>query len=130
MVKKNNALQPPAAQELHKPRAVRGFNSETRRKSKLDLPEKLAKWIDSKNMIPRWVNAKELIGNDGFHHNEWQAFKIEDRGLLDGITWETGTDTASYLRRGDLILTWRPKGLDEEYKKELKNVIFVIKIYL
>lgn len=87
--------------------------------SRLDVPEELQKELREQGLVWRWVNAPNLIRDQGFNKNHWKPYKIDyDKlGLSEFFRRSDG-----FLTRGDTILAVRPVGMNEAHKEQLAQM--------
>ena len=69
----------------------------------------------------RFISAKKLYENAGYHENGWTPYIVEKGsfGTLSGFKF--GNDPDGVLRRGDAILACRSVELSEKHRTHLKN---------
>lgn len=85
--------------------------------NKLTVPEDIKKDIEEKGQVFRWVDAKKMRENQGYHDKGWVAYKrpaTMSSGLL-------GNDPDGLVIRGSMMLAVRDKELNEQHQLYLKN---------
>jgi hypothetical protein len=84
------------------------------------IPEDVQADLDSQGLVGRWLNAKKLYDNQGYHKMGWVPYKR--KGPATGVSeFRTGSDPEGIVRRGDMILGVRTKAKNEEHKAYLKH---------
>ncbi len=87
--------------------------------NRLQIPVDVADEAAAKNLVLRWINAKEFRNNQGMHKSYWQIFKADClKSSKDSIY---GADPEGILRRGDLILGCRSRELHEAHQGALED---------
>lgn len=81
--------------------------------NRLTIPEDVMKDIESTGKVARWVDAKQLAADQGYHKNGWVPYKRSDK---IGTSVLFGNDPDGVVRRGSLILAVRGKDLDDAHK--------------
>jgi hypothetical protein len=73
----------------------------------LKLSRELRKELEDQGLVGRWLNAKKLQSESGFHQSGWKVYKRPEsvrnqpRGSLDYLE---GMDPEGYVRYRDLVL--------------------------
>lgn len=106
----------------------------------LALPPAIEKELESKGLVGRFVSAKLLHANQGYHPKGWKAYKLDKAATVEGVEFKFGSDPDGLVRRGDCILAvktveehakhkaWlqdkanRYKGYTKGKKKELQDL--------
>ena len=70
----------------------------------LALPEGLKKELAEQGLVGRWVNAKTLYANQGYHPKNWVPYKKKSSDTIDTKDFLQGNDPSGIVRRGDCIL--------------------------
>lgn len=70
----------------------------------LALPEGLKKELAEQGLVGRWVNAKTLYANQGYHPKNWVPYKKKSSDTIDTKDFLNGSDPSGIVRRGDCIL--------------------------
>ena len=70
----------------------------------LALPPELEKELKDKGLVARWVSAKLLHANQGYHPKQWKPYKREPGATMEGVEFKSGSDPDGLIRRGDCIL--------------------------
>jgi hypothetical protein len=84
----------------------------------LSLTEEIKNELTSKGYEWRFVNAKQMYANQGYHKNGWVVYK-RDKKSNDGILF--GNDPEGIIRRGDSILAVKPKQQAELHREFLSQ---------
>ena len=84
----------------------------------LKIPEDLQKELNDKNLTPKWVAAKVVYENGGYHPKGWVPYKRAT--TTQSMTeFGLGRDPEGVVRRGDLLLGVKPKAEAEKHKAYL-----------
>lgn len=86
----------------------------------LGIDPAVAKEIEAKGLVYRFISAPQLQKMGGYHPRGWKPYK-QDRGTMDVHSLQFGSDPDGFIRRGELILAVRPKDLNEKHKAVLKQ---------
>lgn len=80
--------------------------------NQVDVPKNLKKLGKEMGIVFRWLAAKDLHANYGYHPKGWKPFKMSDfnmdpdsAGIKD---YHLGKDIDGYVRRGTLLLGFKP----------------------
>lgn len=88
--------------------------------NQLKLSPEIQSELDKQGLIARWVNAKELYANQGYHKRGWVPYKQKQSDTIANKDFLDGRDPAGIIRRGDCVLAVK-KVLDyEKYKNALE----------
>jgi hypothetical protein len=89
--------------------------------NKLYIEPSLKAEAKAKGLEIRFINAKKLMENSGYHENRWVPYLVEKgtNGTLSGFKF--GNDPDGVLRRGDCILAARPIETGDAHRKTLHN---------
>lgn len=87
----------------------------------LALPEGLAKTLEEQGLEARWVNAKQLYANQGYHNRGWVVYKQASSGTIDNASFLRGNDPDGLVRRGDCILAVKKIEAAEKHRQYLKD---------
>lgn len=74
--------------------------------------------ITAKGLEYRWIDAKKLYNNQGYHENGWEAYKRTGAPTSD---FKNGNDPDGIIRRGGSILGVREKTLGDEHRAYLQE---------
>ena len=92
--------------------------------NRLDVPQCYKDEAAERGWETRWVSAKKLKENHGFHERGWQVYKFKSKpgdGILDNSEFAFGTDAEGVVRRGDCVLAVRPIELGNAHRRELEK---------
>jgi hypothetical protein len=67
------------------------------------MPDELKAELDAQGLVGRWLSAKKVYDNQGYHPKGWRVYKRKNAGLTSN-EFSTGKDPDGVVRRGDLIL--------------------------
>lgn len=85
----------------------------------MSLDAELAKEIESKGFVGRFISVKQLERNGGRHNKGWRPYKRDKISTeLSGIF---GRDPDNYVRRGDLILAVKTQEEVNSHKAYLRQ---------
>lgn len=70
----------------------------------LSLPEEIKKELSDQGLVARFVSAKILYANQGYHPKGWKPYKRKPSDTVGGVEFKTGSDPDGLVRRGDCIL--------------------------
>ncbi len=84
----------------------------------LALPEGLKKELTEQGLVGRWVNAKTLHANQGYHPKNWIPYKKKSSGTIDTKDFLQGSDPEGIVRRGDCILAVKKTEDVQKHRKE------------
>ena len=84
--------------------------------NRLRLPHGLATYLKSKGFEFRFVDAKMLEGNGNLHPWGWQVFKANAADFKDFSDTVNGMSPDGTVRRGTLILGFRPTALGAQHR--------------
>ena len=87
--------------------------------NRLRVDEELHAEITGKGMEYRWLDAKKLYNNQGYHANGWTAYTRP--ATAGGTDFKNGNDPDGIVRRGSMILGVRSKELSESHREHLKD---------
>ena len=90
------------------------------------LPEKFKENLKEAGFDCRFVNAKKLEQENGYHHRGWKPFRTKDfteevyqpLGLGQGVY---GENPEGVVQRGDAILAVRPLEMTEKHRARIKE---------
>lgn len=93
--------------------------------SVLKVPNKLIKIADEQGIEYRWLSATMLSKNQGYHPRGWKVFPINDfcdpEADLGLGTFHIGKTPDGTLRRGSMVLGYKPKEAGDVHRKVLKE---------
>lgn len=91
--------------------------------NRLAVDGELAKAIEAKGQVYRWINATKLREFGGVHEMGWMPAKRSDYVTIDASHDSIiyGNSPDGFIRRGDCILAVRSKELNAEHKRYLKH---------
>lgn len=72
--------------------------------NQLALPDGVKKELADQGLVGRWVNAKTLYANQGYHPKGWVPYKRKASDTIESKDFLTGNDPSGIVRRGDCIL--------------------------
>lgn len=90
----------------------------------LDIDPVFAEAADKAGFELRWIDAKKLTENQGYHRMGWQAAKRDSFGDVEGsalLEFAFGVAPDGYIKRGSAILAKRPKEVCEMHREELRE---------
>lgn len=76
--------------------------------NRLDISDDLKNELAKMGLVPRWMNAKKLYENQGYHEKGWVPYKSTVHGAIDLPQFKLGNDPDGVIRRGDCILGVKP----------------------
>lgn len=85
------------------------------RSNVLQLDPALAKELEEKQLVPRWLNNK-IYKEKGFHRSDWVPYKRESSPKNSVVTTQ---NMDGYTIYKDLILGVKPKDWNEHHKQVL-----------
>jgi hypothetical protein len=85
-----------------KPKQVNPFTSDILGNT-LAIPDEIQAELESKGLVGRWLNAKEVYKNQGYHPRGWSVYR-RDKPSSDTLNFKFGNDPDGIVRRGDCIL--------------------------
>lgn len=101
---------------------AQSFFSEDSLGNLLAIPADVQAELESKGLTGRWLNAKELYTNQGYHKRGWKVYKREKPSSdIMSLDFKTGSDPEGIVRRGDLILGVKNKEEIEKHRGMLKS---------
>lgn len=87
----------------------------------LNIPPKLEKIAEEREIQYRWLSAKTLATNTGYHPKGWKVFKVPegvDVGLED---FHIGRSPDHTLRRGTMVLGYKPNEAAAHHREHLEK---------
>lgn len=87
----------------------------------LALPEGLKKELADQGLVGRWVNAKTLYANQGYHPKNWVPYKKKASDTMEAKDFLQGNDPSGIVRRGDCILAVKRTEDVQKHKAYLKQ---------
>jgi len=90
-------------------------------KNALSLPPRLLKLGEEEGIEFRWLRYSHIEANSGQHDKGWQVYKIgnpDDLGLTD---FHVGKNPDGTLRRGRMVLGYKPKQAAQYHRQVLKD---------
>lgn len=85
-----------------------------------DIPDVIKKELDSKGLEGRWLSAKSVYENGGYHKSGWQVYRREKCDIVDSAFKAHG-DPDGLVRRGDTILGVKTKEMAEKHRAYLRQ---------
>lgn len=67
------------------------------------IPDDVLAELKAQGLVGRWLNAKKLYDNQGYHEKGWRVYKRQ-KPAQTAIEFKTGSDPEGVVRRGDMIL--------------------------
>ena len=90
--------------------------------NQLAVDPRLLAEIEAKGLAHRWINAIKYKNNYGYDARMWQPYKAEKKPGVENNFYGF-TDSEGFIRRGDLILATRSKGISEQVRERNANKI-------
>lgn len=87
----------------------------------LALTPELKKELEEQGLVGRWVSAKELVANQGYHKRGWRAYERKKDATMSGAESIFGRDPSGVVRRGDCILAVKTKEEVETHRAHLSE---------
>ncbi len=87
----------------------------------LTVPPQLLKKADQEGFEFRWLSAKGITKNSGYHQRGWHVYKVENPQELGLADFHIGRDPDGTLRRGTMILGFKPKFACDDHRARLKR---------
>jgi hypothetical protein len=90
----------------------------------LTIPPDIQAELDAQGLTGRWLNAKKLHENQGYHPKGWKVYHHKSKGTAsDTISTSSkyGNDPDGIIRRGDCILGVKSKDALAYHKKFLED---------
>ena len=84
--------------------------------NRLSIPQVIKDEAEAKGLELRWIDAKKLYENSGYHEKGWEPYKRESSATLDVNSFKFGSDPTGVVRRGSVILATRPKAVCEKHR--------------
>jgi hypothetical protein len=114
----NKNGQKPASQKAE----LNIFN-DTQFNDNLAIPQSLKNEAASQGFELRFVDYKKMAEFGGVHKNGWQAYsrKKGDAGTMDSAAFQFGNDPNGIIRRGTLILAYRPVSMGDQHRAMLEQ---------
>lgn len=81
----------------------------------------LRKELADQGLVGRWVNAKTLYANQGYHPKNWVPYKSKASGTMDNKDFLNGNDPSGIIRRGDCILAVKKNEDVAKHRSYLKQ---------
>jgi len=89
--------------------------------SAMAIDSDLEKELSGLNLAHRFINIKKFR-DLGFNKSGWAPYKRkQDANASSSVGMFSQVDSEGYVKRGDLVLATRPKGLDAQYKSAHKR---------
>jgi len=88
--------------------------------SALHLPPELMKKADQDGIQFRWLRAKHIAENSGYHKMGWRVYEVENPEELGLHDFHIGRE-GNQLRRGTMILGYKPKEAADYHRKGLQE---------
>lgn len=104
----------------HRPAAKKMISHEEVFGNNREIPPDVKKELDSKGLEGRWLSAKMVYENNGYHKSGWQVYRREKSDILDGAFKAFG-DPDGLVRRGDTILGVKTKEMAEKHRSYLRQ---------
>ena len=82
------------------------------------ISPELARELDEKGLVPRFVDAKKLYEMNGYHPKGWVPYK-RDMSIVGKEDFKYGSDPSGIIRRGSLILAVKTKEQAAKHKAYL-----------
>lgn len=74
--------------------------------NRVSIPEDVKADMEARGLIPRWLNAKDVAANNGYHKNQWLVYRRpKDMVANDDLSF--GQDPDRVVRRGEMILGYK-----------------------
>lgn len=78
-----------------------------------DIPDHIKEEFKQKGWVARWLNAKEVYKNQGYHKRGWQVYRQKANSAP--LDFKFGTDPDGVIRRGDCILGYKTKDQHDKH---------------
>lgn len=92
--------------------------------NKLSLPVEVLKELADQNLVPRFINAKQLQDMGGYHAKGWRPYKRKDSekgsDTMGTSSFLSGSDPSGFIRRGDAILAVKTESEVAEHRDWLE----------
>jgi hypothetical protein len=82
------------------------------------IPDDILKELDEQGLVGRWINAKKVYENQGYHEKGWRVYKRKSAAATP-IEFKTGSDPDGIIRRGDMLLGVKTKEEASKHKTYL-----------
>jgi hypothetical protein len=69
----------------------------------------------------RWIDAKKFQESGNMHKNNWQVYVAGRDKEAPSSKWDYGYSSDGTIRRGTVILAYRPKVVGEAHRMKLKE---------
>lgn len=88
-----------------------------------DVAPGVKKMAEENEWALRWLNSRNLKYFGGQTSNYWKPLKIKKADYAKmGLEGSLATDPEGYIRRGDLVLGFRPKEIHKEHREYLDHL--------
>jgi hypothetical protein len=77
-----------------------------------DIPADIKEHMAKEGWVPRWLNAKQVYNNQGYHPKGWQVYRRPNTVSTD---FKFGSDPDGVVRRGDSILGYKTKAQHDKH---------------
>jgi hypothetical protein len=94
---------------------------ETRRRSALDLSPDIASELDGQGLVGRWLNAKRMADEHGFHQSGWKVYRRPENLRKSTASIMEGNDPEGFVRYRDLILGVKTKEDQAAHRRSIAN---------
>lgn len=85
--------------------------------NRLAVDDGLHQEITGKGLEYRWLDAKKLYANQGYHENGWTAYKR----TAAPVDFKNGNDPDGIIRRGSMVLGVRAKTMGDSHRAHLRD---------
>lgn len=89
--------------------------------NRLAIPDELKKELKDQGFVGRWVNAKKLYENQGYHDKGWRAYTRKPGATMNTGEALIGNDPTGVIRRGDCILAVKTEAEVAKHRKFLRD---------
>lgn len=86
----------------------------------LDLPPEVEADFESKGLVGRWLDSKQMADQGNVHKNHWQIYR-RPAGTVSNEAQVFGLPPDGTVRRGTMVLGCRPKEVNEAHKEFLQD---------
>jgi len=102
-----------APEQKHEPEVVQDVFTDF-----LGVDKNIAEDIEERGLEKRWIDAKQLVENSGFHRRGWEIYRIPESVDMSNTTL-LGNSPDRCIRRGTLVLGVRATNIGDAHRREL-----------
>jgi hypothetical protein len=104
---------PAAPEQPHEPEVVQDVFTDF-----LGVDKNVQADIEDRGLEKRWIDAKQLVENSGFHRRGWEIYRIPESVDMSNTTL-LGNSPDRCIRRGTLVLGVRLITIGDAHRREI-----------